>query len=238
MIGIASGSNVLHLTQSAKVDPASLTGEQVTLGASTRPQPVVSVRFSLGSPLDLLQEFTCNFPSYTLRNSGDLQDSWPLPQGTHTVTATPFSSMGATGREGQSLKLTFAISCLPESDAELCQAQTAQCDGIAATDRCGTTRSVHSCGSCGVDFICQPNHVCNNEPLPLGRELRPANKLRWPKPYESHHRRSTALVGPSAWGSGIEELPAIGQEDHVFRLNIARFVDADSCRLQRVIHGL
>lgn len=55
-------------------------------------------------------------------------------------------------------------ACAPESDAELCAAAGRLCGAFEATDRCGTKRSIVSCGACATGVCtggqCQ---TCNEE---------------------------------------------------------------------------
>jgi peptidoglycan/xylan/chitin deacetylase (PgdA/CDA1 family)/uncharacterized protein involved in high-affinity Fe2+ transport len=44
--------------------------------------------------------------------------------------------------------------CTPESDAELCARQAANCGALTATDRCGASRTIASCGTCVSPQVC------------------------------------------------------------------------------------
>jgi hypothetical protein len=50
-----------------------------------------------------------------------------------------------------------AACCVAESDAELCAAHSAVCGALTATDRCGQTRQLTSCGSCPAPLACAGN---------------------------------------------------------------------------------
>ncbi len=53
-------------------------------------------------------------------------------------------------------------ACVPETNAALCARERKDCDGIVATDSCGTARAVPSCGTCTSPLTCgarNPN-VC------------------------------------------------------------------------------
>jgi hypothetical protein len=61
--------------------------------------------------------------------------------------------------------------CTAETDAELCEAAGRKCGGHTATDRCGTARTIETCGwTCGQHEVCGADGQCAcQEPTPEER---------------------------------------------------------------------
>lgn len=55
------------------------------------------------------------------------------------------------------------VGCVPETNAQLCEAAGAQCGSITVTDRCGATITV-ACGTCTAPDVCESDNQCSCTP--------------------------------------------------------------------------
>lgn len=85
---------------------AALPSQRFNLRANTRPARVGSVRFTL----DRTHRHVENIPPYALAShtEGDYH-IWTLPTGRHDVSATPYPQVGAKGKPGTPLALSFNV---------------------------------------------------------------------------------------------------------------------------------
>jgi hypothetical protein len=89
------------------------------------------------------------------------------------------------------------MTCMPESDGDMCQRANASCDPITAVDRCGHTRTV-DCGSCSgatpacIAHVCRAS-VCGTRFSPSGTVVASV----------SQSGLQEALLGASADGNAL-----------------------------------
>jgi hypothetical protein len=91
----------------AVLDLSNLGTSSLSLRANTSPSTVGSVRFGLDGNASYRTENAAPY-SLTGDTNGDYAP-WSLGLGSHTVTATPYSSSGAGGSAGTPLTVTFTI---------------------------------------------------------------------------------------------------------------------------------
>lgn len=96
------------LPQSAVLNLATLPTRRLNIRANTDPATVGSVRFALDGNANFRTEST---PPYALAgdSSGDYVP-WTPSNGTHRLTATPYTQAGARGTSGTPLNLTFTVT--------------------------------------------------------------------------------------------------------------------------------
>lgn len=92
------------------IDCAFLKTRTLNIRAHTSPSVVGSVRFSYDSNPNFNIESTA--PYFLTGNNGADWNGWTPTDGTHTLTATPYTGKNGTGSAGTALTLTFsAASC-------------------------------------------------------------------------------------------------------------------------------
>ncbi|HYG74935.1 MAG TPA: DUF5060 domain-containing protein [Planctomycetota bacterium] len=107
LVNADTEKEIALLTNGMVLDYSKLPTRNLNVRANTDPTIVGSVRFALDSNSSFRVE---NGAPYTL--AGDLNGdyfAWTLVAGTHTLSATPFSSPGAAGTPGQSLTVSFSV---------------------------------------------------------------------------------------------------------------------------------
>lgn len=95
------------LPEGAVLNLATLPTQNLNLRANTSPATVGSVRFALDGNSNFRTESTAPY-ALAGDSNGDYH-AWTPGNGSHTLTATPYSDASASGTEGTPLTLTFTV---------------------------------------------------------------------------------------------------------------------------------
>jgi hypothetical protein len=94
----------------------------------------------------------------------DAVEAWDGVDGDDAGAVDPPPEDGAADvAEGEDA--AFEEACVPESDAEICEAASAQCGALTRTDRCGVSRTV-DCGTCEGFLACGGDNRCGCDAPP------------------------------------------------------------------------
>ncbi len=108
LVNAQNAADVLTVDPGEVILPSETGGRNYTFRANTA-GTIGSVRFVLSGPLNTI--FVANTKPYMLAgiDSSGYYNGLSFPDGTYTLTATPYTGPGATGSSGVSLSRTFTV---------------------------------------------------------------------------------------------------------------------------------
>lgn len=106
LINATTGNEIMELEEGATINLAALPTDLLNIRADVSWASTQSVRFSLNSLVRL--ENVAPYCLFGDSNDGKF-DSWTPAEGQYSLTATSYSSDGATGNEGPSVTIHFTV---------------------------------------------------------------------------------------------------------------------------------
>ena len=107
LVNAETDKDIGELTDGATIDLAKLRTRKLNIRAETKPATVGSVRFGLDDKKTFRIEH--GDPYALAGNKGSDYYDWTPSRGDHTLTATAYSGLNATGKAGPSLTIRFTV---------------------------------------------------------------------------------------------------------------------------------
>ncbi|HYG73666.1 MAG TPA: Ig-like domain-containing protein [Planctomycetota bacterium] len=142
LVNADTEADIGALTNGMTIDLSKMPTRNLNIRANASPSVVGSVMFGLNG--NAAWHLENGAPYAFAGGTANDYNPWTPPQGTHTVTATPYTASGATGTKGTPLSVSFtvidppAFTSMPSATGSLTAGQTTEFSA-AASDPNGDT---------------------------------------------------------------------------------------------------